>query len=581
MQGEVRISHLNPKNVLVDPDADEVDPDTWNDLFITKWVTADDVAVLYGKEDADLLRDQGQNIGPYTFDTVQSLRDRFGPPSQAGYGAGAGYNFSNVTRSIRLIERQYRELDNQKHFVDPATGDMRPVPENFDRDRIALFTEKYGLQVTKKLVKRIRWTVCAGNVVLHDDWSPYQRFTVVPYFPFFRRGTTVGLVENLLSSQELLNKTSSQELHIVNTTANSGWKVKAGAVTNMTPEELEARGAETGLVIETNGDPDRDIVKIQPNSVPSGLDRISYKAEEHIKGISGVSDSQQGFDREDVAAKAIQTKRQASATNMAKPLDSLVRSDWLLARHVLDLVQEFYTEERLITITKDKTTGANEELRVNYPNPEPVPDEADEPQESPYEEILNDLTLGEYDVVISSVPQRETLEDSQFEQAMALRQAGVMIPDSVLIESSRLLRKSDILRQMQGDQNTPEAQAASALQQRGQQAQVAKLEGEAAQKAADAALKQAKAQKETIFAQKEANAPIGAEQDSRQVALMQTQASIDLNERRFQSERELALKKFDLEREKVAMDYQLKAEAERMVAAENAVRAAENPQSST
>ncbi|WP_230685339.1 hypothetical protein, partial [Streptococcus pneumoniae] len=90
--------------------------------------------------------------------------------------------------------------------------------------------------------------------------------------------------------QELLNKTSSQELHVVNTTANSGYKVRSGSLTNMTPEELEQRGAETGIVIETNGDPESDVVKIQPNQVPAGLDRISYKAEEHIKTISGVSD---------------------------------------------------------------------------------------------------------------------------------------------------------------------------------------------------------------------------------------------------------------------------------------------------
>jgi hypothetical protein len=55
----------------------------------------------------------------------------------------------------------------------------------------------------------------------------------------------------------------------------------------------------------------------------------------------------QGFDREDVAAKAIQAKRQAGSTNLAKPLDNLDRTDFILARNVLDLVQEFYTEERL------------------------------------------------------------------------------------------------------------------------------------------------------------------------------------------------------------------------------------------
>ena len=45
----------------------------------------------------------------------------------------------------------------------------------------------------------------------------------------------------MISPQEQLNKISSQELHIVNTTANSGWVVESGSLSNMTEEELEER----------------------------------------------------------------------------------------------------------------------------------------------------------------------------------------------------------------------------------------------------------------------------------------------------------------------------------------------------
>jgi hypothetical protein len=548
LQGEVEINHLNPKNVMIDPDGEEYDPDTWRDLFTTRWVTPDDIAVLYNEEDAELLRNREQSAFPYGFDSVQMNRDRFGPPTAPNYGGGAGYDFSSVVRSVRLIERQHKMLDRQKFFVEAATGDMRAIPKDFDRNRIAWFVEKFGFAVTTKLVSRIRWTAIADNVRLHDDWSPYEHFTVVPYFPFFRRGTTVGLVENLLSSQELLNKTSSQELHIVNTTANSGYKVKAGSLTNMTPQELEARGAETGIVIEVNGDPDKDVVKITPNTVPSGLDRISYKAEEHIKSISGVSDSQQGFDREDVAAKAIQTKKQASQTNMAKPLDGLVRSDFILARNILALVQTFYTEERLLTITHDQKTGETETLAINQATPEGT--------------IINDLTLGEYDVTTSSVPQRETLEDSQFDQALAMREAGIMIPDAVLVDASRLQKKKDIIKQMTGDQESPEAQLQKQLALRGQEAEVSKLEGEAAQKHADAGLKHAKAQKELVAAQKDADTPIEQEQGDGGAALMKAEADIHLNEKKFQSDLQLKHAEFGLRREEMAFEQQLKAKAQ-------------------
>ena len=491
MQGEVVIENLSPKNVIIDPDGEQIDPDTWNELFITKWVTADDIAILFNKEDAEILRNREQSFFPYGYDSISAFRDRFGERINPMY-VGGDYDNSSVLRNIRLIERQHRTLDRQKHFVSPETGDMRAIPAEFDRDKIAFFVEKFGFQVTTKLVHRIRWTVIADNVKLHDDWSPYRHFTVVPYFPFFRRGNTIGLVENLLGSQELLNKVSSQELHVVNTTANSGWKVKTGALTNMSTEELEQRGAQTGLVLELNSIEDAE--KIAPNQVPQGLDRISYKAEEHIKSISGVNDAMQGFSREDVAAKAIDKNKQSGSTGMAKPLDSLVRSDYILARNMVDLIQEFYTEERLITITKDSHTGEQETVTVNGMTPEGT--------------IANDLTLGEYDVVTTSVPHRETMEDSQFDQAVAMKEMGVAIPDSVIIQSSRLLNKNEIIKKMEGDKDSPEAKAQAALQQRGQEAEVSKIEGEASAKHADAELKGAKTKETMVKAEVLANTPI-------------------------------------------------------------------------
>ena len=547
MKGVVRITKPNAKNILIDPDGDDYDPDTWGEVFVTKWVTADDIAVLYGKENAELLRNKDNSSFPYGYDSISMNRDRFGDMQNPLYSGG--YDMSNVLRNIRVIERQFRTLDSQKHFLSPQTGDMRPVPEEFDRNKIAFFTEKYGFQVVSKVVRRIKWFVMADNVELHNDWSPYQHFTIIPYFPHFRDGKTIGLVENLLGSQELLNKTSSQELHIVNTTANSGWKVKAGTLTNMTVQELEEKGAQTGLVIEVN---EMDgIDKITPNPVPTGLDRISYKAEEHIKTISGVGDSQMGQDRADVAAKAIQAKQKAASTNLVKPLDNLTRSDFFLARAVLDIVQEFYTEERIMTITHDQATGETETFTVNEP------DAAGE--------ITQDLTVGEYDVVVSSVPARETLEDSQFEQAMAMREAGVMIPDSVIVDASRLIDKKNIIQQMMGDQNSPEAKQKKMLEMRNITAEVAKTEGEAAAKHADAGLKGAKTQetiaKTQVIAEGEPDDGSGqAKMAEVQVKAQVAEHDAGLKERESQQKMSLAEREHNLKREIAASDQDLKAQ---------------------
>lgn len=544
LRGEVRIEQLNPKNVLIDADADEYDPDKWGDVIITKWMSPDQIEMLYSKADADLLRGRQDSYFPYGYDSIDRDRDRFGHPrSMYTYNTGPDSGDNN-TRNIRVIERQWRKLDRVLHFVDVGTGDTRTVPPDWDAQRTAAhLSQNPNLALTKKLVQRIRWTVVADNVVLHDDWSPYKHFTVVPYFPHFRRGRTVGLVENLIGPQELLNKVSSQELHVVNTTANSGWKVKRNALQNMSVAELEHRGAQTGLVLEL--DDLTNAEKIQPNQTPSGLDRISYKAEEHIKNISGVSDYMQGFAREDVAAKSVQTNKQSGQANLAKVMDNMNRTDFILARSVLDMVQEYYTEQRLLYITTDRLTNTTEQLTVNQPTPEGM--------------ILNDLALGEYAVVVTNQPERDTFEETQFDQAVRLRiEAGVQIPDKYIIQSSRLKDKAEIIKAMEGDQNSPEAQAAAQLKQRANEAEVTKLEAEAMQKQSDAQLKQAKSQKEL--------AAIGQDSGQDEMAMEQYKLEAEMTMEQQKMDQEFALKKeqmereFALKREQMAAEMQLKRE---------------------
>lgn len=476
MQGEVRITKMNSKNVVIDPDAEEYDPDSWADCIVTKWLTPMDIELLFNAEAAKELKNREGSSYAWGFDSIERTRDRFSGPLQPNMYTKS--DNTNVARHIRVLERQFRELVKVKMFVDPASGDTREVPQHWDRNRIAAVSAKYGLQVVSKMTKKIHWRVSADDIILHDELSPYKHFTPVPYFPIFRDGTTIGSVESLLSPQELLNKTTSQELHVVNTTANSGWKIKKGGLTNLTVEQLESRGAQTGLVLELDSMDSAE--KIQPNQIPTGLDRLSFKAEEAIKSISKVSDSMAGFDREDVAAKAIAYKTQRGSVNFSKEMDNLERSDWLLARNVLDMVQLFYTEERVFNITHDKLLGEAEQLTINQEDPTTG-------------DILNDLTLGEYEVVVTSAPFRATLEDSQFDQAVAMRELGIPIPDDVLIENSRLMRKTELAKRLQEATSGPEAVAAQALEVRRKEAEVADLEAQVAERQANAKAKLAQA----------------------------------------------------------------------------------------
>ena len=490
VNGEVRIESKDPLDIIIDPDAKHYDPRTWNEIFETKWMSLDEIEETYGQKEADQLRllaETGTTLGA---DSMEFEEERYGDTDEHNYGqqyAGDPENARSL-RSIRVIERQYYRLKDCMYYVDPVTGDKRLVPYNWNKKKREQFADQFGLDIIQKKMRKVRWTVSADTVILFDDWSPYEHFTLVPFFPYFRRGKPFGMVRNLLSPQEQLNKITSQELHIVNTTANSGWIVEGGSLSGMTADDLEEHGAETGLVLEYNRG-STPPAKIQANQIPTGLDRIGQKAARNIKEISGITDAMLGLDSPEVSGVAINAKQNRGSMLLQVPLDNLAKTRQYLAEKILQLVQAYYTEERVIQITDESDPyKPRVKMAVNEISPEG--------------EVINDLTLGEYDVVVGTAPARDNFDEMQFAEAIELRNVGVPIPNDMIVEYSHLSRKADIadrIRQQEG--TAPPTEQQVQLQQfqmesqiRSTQLEIAKLEAEVTNLQTSAELNMAKAQ---------------------------------------------------------------------------------------
>lgn len=169
---------------------------------------------------------------------------------------------------------------------------------------------------------------------------------------------------------------------------------------------------------------------------------------------------------------------------------------------------------------------------------------------------------GNLPALIPSVINPQALTDAELaEHAVALRQLGVMIPDDVLIDASRLQRKSEIIKRLMGDQDSPEAQMRKELEMRAQQAEVARVESDAQRAVADAQLKSAKAQKEMVLAGKEAVTPPEAPQgDDPMLEQAKFEYEAALKEREFERDTRLKFMELGLKREEQMIDAQLKAQ---------------------
>ena len=460
--GEIEISTEDPLDIMPDPDSKSYNPDDWADVIKTKWMTVDDIAITYGNRKANLVkRHAAYNESDFGVGDIGQERNKFG---NSNYSAPYHNDKADVLHA-RVLERQYWKLDTRLFWVMPDSGDLDEVPQGMTMKE----AKKDGRDVVRRLVKRIRWTVSTQDVILHDDWSPYDHFTIVPYFPFFRRGRTLGLVDNLISTQKMINKVYSQILHIVNTTANSGWKVEANSLSNMETEELEEHGATTGLVIEykSGRNPPE---KIEPNTVPTGLDRLLNSGVDLIQTISGVPASMKGENGPEVTGIAIQSRVQQAATQLASPIDNLFFTRNLLAERILKLIQAYMTEPRILNITghdtaeEDATVAINQEVET----------------EDGSIEVLNDVTAGKYDVVIADVPTQITFKQAQLSMVLELIKYGIPVPPEEVVLLTDLSRKEQIAKKVSGE--NPEAQE---MQRQQMEATIAELQKQVQKLAAD------------------------------------------------------------------------------------------------
>lgn len=451
--GEISMRSPDPLDCLPDPDATSQNPDDWADFMETRWLTADQIEWNYGKDARDEVVARSSiycDDVPFGEEYGHS-RAGFNERLRSAYSMNRAYkNDNGAWRRYRVIERQSNEYAKVLTALYPG-GDLKVV-EGMEREAIASLVSA-GIPVMKRRMRRVRFQVAAPETTLFNEISPYDHMTIVPYFPVFRRGRTVGMVDSLVSTQEMLNKFVSQFAHIVNTSANSGWQGESNQLDNMTDDDLAANGGKTGLVLlRKPGTPPLD--KIIPNQIPTGIDRMIQLSHQHASMVSGMDETLMGGNApKDLSGVAIQSLQYNSQQKLALTLDNLSLTRQMVADRTAKMVQKFYGAERIMRIAEEDPFGVKRFIPVVLN--ERMPDGT----------INNDLTIGTYDLVMSEQPGQVTFDNSQFEQMKAMKEMGLNIPDHRILKASNLVDKSEIAEEMaeQAGQPDPVQEAETAL----------------------------------------------------------------------------------------------------------------------
>jgi Phage P22-like portal protein len=455
--GQVCTESKDPFSIYIDPDASKYDLSDASYIQESRWVSIEEIRDSYGEEAARACAmcvgaSYNSSILPYYGAEEISPARFFGQ-----YENDKGLNWRDVyymdfvdhqAKRLRLIDTQYAITSIKKCFIDMETGDFEPIPDSWllpenqhKIEKSIMYAEKIGnpIRIVDRPVRRIRWTVICGDVLVFDSWSPYNQYTITPFFPYFRRGKTRGMVADLIDPQREINKKRSSIADILNRNANSGWRIPSDTMNADQKEQLRRHGASPGFNLEyTPQSHGQKPERLEGGNYPTGLDNLEQKAAVDLKEISGINDSAMGQLDRVQSGKAIEARQRQAVLAIQPYQDNFSRSKGMQAECRLDIYQKHYVEPRIFRIL-----GEDGKLVAQQINQKVMTG-------SNAVERINDITTGKYMVTVDEVPISATFKQAQFEEAMELLeklgpvgQALVQTNPALLVDMSSLPRKED------------------------------------------------------------------------------------------------------------------------------------------
>jgi len=453
INGDIKVDNVSYNGYLIDPFFKKHDLSDCNFIWTRKWLNKKQIASLLPerRDDIEAMSAKGSRDGKF----------QFMPES---------YNFG-MEDLLTYDEYWYRDYRSQKLLVDIKTGET--MEWRGSDEYLTRFTSKFSeLTVIDNQIQTVKLgIVVQGQVMYHGDnpmgIDTYPFVPVLGYYepqiPDFSLRVQ-GVVRGLRDAQYLYNRRKVIELDILESQINSGWKYKEDALVN--PEDVFLNGQGRGLALKQESNMS-DVERIQAPAIPQSMLELSKQLGDEIQQISGVNEELLGSADDDKSGILSMLRQGAGLTTLQVLFDQLDYSQKLLGRITISLMQNNFSPGKMKRITGEEPT----------------------PQ-------FYNKAFGKYDAAVEEGLNTSTQRQMQFKQLLALREVGIPVPTDLLLKSSTLQNKKELVDAI-GNQ-----------EQSKNQMQMMQLE---------LALKEQQAKIKDLESRAEANAGLGLERASRVV----------------------------------------------------------------
>lgn len=466
VKGELRFLQRTPYQVLVDPDFREYDLNEYPRAGYLFKVTRLSRAVL-----KQLYPQYANLIDGFVTDTddvVENGRNliREGPKDDYGNRPVAA---SVVTRSP-LIEESGLAQDQKftvKEYWRPVMVDRFYVvdretsqPQRFrtraEADAFAA-QQAFG-KVIVRPVPEMHVAAMVGGFILQDTLSPFEpHYSGYPFFRFLADWTpsaetetlrVQGIVRQLKDPQREKNKARSQNLHILNTQANSGWIGDEEALTVEGWKQLEKMGSKPGITVrQKRGTQLREILPKGPNA---GQIRREQDADQEFKQISAVNPDLLGLPQDTTSGRAISLRIKQAVLSLARIFSNFRYSKEILGRFILQMVPALFDGAKLEKVLGPQYMKTATDDRY----PEGL-------LRGHLDAFLYMVGDQKYDVYVAEADANKTIRYEIFTDLVELVKAGMPIPPDLLIDYMDISNSEEVKKKIREQQALAAQVAAS------------------------------------------------------------------------------------------------------------------------
>ncbi len=222
--------------------------------------------------------------------------------------------------------------------------------------------------------------------------------------------TRYGMVRNLKDPQRMYNYWRTQETEFVALAPKAPWLVVEGQTENHEEEWASANIKNHSTltwkpVMSEDGQLLPGPSRINPTPIPTASVQAAMGASEDLKSVAGMFDPALGAPGQETSGTMVQQRQQQSDMSNYHFYDNLTRSIRAVGIVMLDLLKVYYTGERVIRIIG--ADGNPDTASINS-------QQADE--------IINDLSVGRYDVIMETGPGYNTRRQEASAAMMAAMQ---------------------------------------------------------------------------------------------------------------------------------------------------------------